>query len=105
MLITATEIKFRSPWAYVLFLLQVASVKRQLVAAPGLVRFAFSWNRTLTAWETGAQMRRFRDSGEHLEAMRATKRIGWAKSVSWEATTFPSWQEADRRLNEVHFKQ
>lgn len=104
MLITATELKFRSPWAYVLFLIQVASVKRQLTAAPGLIRVALTWNRTLTAWENEAHMRQFRNSGEHLEAMRATKGIGWAKSVSWDADAFPPWEEAKRRLRDVPFR-
>ena len=104
MLITATEIKFRSPWAYVRFLIQVSSVKRQLVVAPGLLQSAFGWNRTLTAWESSEHMRRFRNSGEHLEAMRVTNKIGWAKSVSWEAAAVPSWQEAERRLNAIPYK-
>lgn len=49
-------------------------------------------------------MRQFRNSGEHLEAMRATKGIGWAKSVSWDADAFPPWEEAKRRLRDVPFR-
>jgi hypothetical protein len=105
MFITATEIRFRSPWAYLRFLVRVAAVKRQVTAAPGLLRFSFTWNRTLSAWESPAPRRRFRNSGEHLEAMRATPGIGWAKSVSWEGDDFPSWREAARRLRDTPYPQ
>lgn len=103
MIVTATELEFRSPWAYALFLVRVGAVKRQLSAAPGLLRFALGWNRTITAWEDAERMRAFRNSGAHLEVMRETARIGRAKSATWETDAFPTWRDARRRLDAVAF--
>ncbi|MDX6769617.1 MAG: hypothetical protein SF051_08805 [Elusimicrobiota bacterium] len=104
MIVTATEIRFKSPWAYLVFLAHTMAVKRQMAAAPGLLRFELRWNRTLTAWGSEAHMRAFRNGGAHLEAMKATGRIGAAKSATWEADAFPTWAEAVRRLDAVAFR-
>ena len=102
--ITATQIKIKSITAYFSFFLRVAEIRKQLASAEGVVFVKFSGLRTLSGWESEADMKAFRNSGAHLEAMKNIKNIGNAKSVSWQADAEPEWHEAKTKLNSIQFK-
>ena len=58
----------------------------------------FNGLRTLTGWQSLEAMKVFRNSGHHLDAMRNVKKIGKAKSITWEAQSEPDWHEAREKL-------
>lgn len=103
MLITATQIKITGIAGYLRFIPLVWNIRKQLSAAEGLVFVKLQGLRTLSGWEDAEAMRVFRDNGYHLEAMKNLSRIGKAKSVSWEAEDEPGWDEANAKLDAMHF--
>jgi hypothetical protein len=103
MTVTATQIKIEGFCAFFRFLASVRSVRNQLRGSSGLVFVKFRGTRTLTGWENLAAMHAFRNSGAHPDAMRNLKEIGNAKSVTWEASDEPGWEEAIRRLDHIAF--
>lgn len=102
--ITATQIKIKGISAFFRFFTRVAKIRKQLASAEGVIFVKFSGLRTLTGWESEADMKAFRNSGAHLEAMKNIKNIGKAKSVSWQADAEPEWHEAKTKLNSIQFK-
>jgi len=56
-----------------------------------------------TGWETQEAMKKFRNNGHHLNAMKSLKNIGKAKSITWETESEPSWDEAIKKLNNVSY--
>jgi len=104
--ISVTRLRIRS-FRYLLpFLWNILWTTRQTVRSPGflggrLLRDAHLTFWTLTAWEAGAAMRRYRDSGEHRRVMpRLAEWCDEASVVHWtqESSDLPSWQEAHRRM-------
>lgn len=103
MVITATQIKIKSIAGLFRFFPRVREIKKQLASSNGIVFFKFKGSRTLTAWESHEDMKAFRNSGPHLEAMKNTRRIGKAKSITWDAHEEPGWEEAIKKLKDVPF--
>ena len=102
--ITATQIKIKGISAFFRFFTRVAKIRKQLASAEGVIFVKFSGLRTLTGWESEADMKAFRNSGAHLEAMKNIKNIGKAKSISWQADAEPEWHEAKTKLDSIQFK-
>ncbi|MDI1362270.1 hypothetical protein [Methylotenera sp.] len=103
MIVTATQIKFNSILSLFYFLPMVKKLIKQLNEADGLIFYKLRGVYTLTGWKDHEAMRQFRNNGAHLDAMKNIKKIGLAKSVTWETKEEPSWDEAKKRLIEVKF--
>ena len=103
MIVTATQIKIKSIIGFFYFIPIVKNVKIQLTNADGLVFQKLKGFRTLTGWENKEAMKAFRNNGHHLDAMKNLKKVGKAKSITWEAHTEPHWQEAIEKLRGVQF--
>ena len=101
MILSATQIKVEGVLGLIRFFLASRSVLGQLRSAEGLVFAKVRGFRTLSGWESPKAMTTFRDSGQHLTAMKLTRRIGRVKSTHWESPTEPTWGEATRRLEAV----
>ena len=101
--ITATQIKIKSISAFIHFFFGVTAIRKQLASAEGAIFVKFSGLRTLTGWRSKNDMKAFRNSGAHLEAMKNIKNIGIAKSISWQADEEPEWPEAKSKLDNVQF--
>lgn len=94
MIASSTQIRPTSFKGRILLLFHIVRVRRQLASARGLLKMDFhpGW-RTLTVWETAEDMKAFRNNGAHLDAMRATAKIGSARTVTWEVDRPPTWPE------------
>jgi heme-degrading monooxygenase HmoA len=56
---------------------------------------------TLTAWESRELMLKYRNSGDHLEAMKMTKQMtNNAQAAGWEGDAVPSWKDAMKELEQ-----
>ena len=99
MLATATQINIEGVRGLFHFVVHLYRVKKQLDVIPGLVSHSFHPRfRTLSVWQNAEVMNAFRNSGAHLAAMKATRKMGRAKVVTWETAEIPSWREAHKRL-------
>jgi len=99
MLATATQIKIEGPMGLFHFVVHLYRVKKQMDVSPGLVSYSFHPRfQTLSVWENAEVMKAFRNSGAHLAAMKATRKMGRAKVVTWETVELPTWDEAHKRL-------
>lgn len=98
MVVTATQIQLKGIGGYIRFFLSIRKISNQMKLADGLIFVKTKGFRTLTGWEDYVSMKKFRNSGPHLEAMKNIKKIGVGKSVTWEANSEPPWQEAEARL-------
>ena len=103
MIVTATQIKITSVMGLIRFIPTVSRVTKQLNDAEGIVFIQLKGFTTITGWQTKEHMKAFSQSGAHLEAMKNTKKIGLAKSITWETDIRPSLKEAKQRLKQVSF--
>lgn len=104
--ISVTRLRIRS-FRYLLpFYWNILLTRRQAARTAGflggkLTRDANRTFWTLTAWEAGAAMRGYRNSGEHRRIMpRLAEWCDEASVVHWtqETNELPDWQEAHRRM-------
>ncbi|TAL40524.1 MAG: DUF3291 domain-containing protein [Chitinophagaceae bacterium] len=59
---------------------------------------------TLTVWKTIDDMKNFRNTGPHKEAMRNVKRLtSRYKTFNWETESVPGWEEATEQLIKIEF--
>jgi len=100
MIASTTQIQVIGILGLFRMLVYIIRVRRQLARSPGLIKFDFhpGW-QTLTIWENEAAMKNFRNTGAHLEAMKNTRKIGRARTVTWEVTHIPAWPEVIEKLN------
>ena len=103
MLVTATQIKIKSIIGFFHFIPIVKKIWIQLTNADGLVFQKIKGFRTLTGWETKEAMKAFRNNGHHLDGMKNVKKVGKAKSITWETHPEPHWSEANEKLRGVQF--
>lgn len=103
MIVSATQLKVTSLFGLLRFIPVAKNTRLQLDQVEGLVFAKVKGFYTLTGWENREAMKSFRNSGHHLEAMKTLKRIGKAKSVTWETDSEPDWKEAKARLRGVEF--
>ena len=58
---------------------------------------------TLSAWQSHDQMKAFRNSGAHLQAMKDLNQVATdARSCTFECDTFPTWDEALKQTGWDH---
>jgi hypothetical protein len=103
MIVTATQIKFTHIFSFFHFLPFAFKISKQLNHIDGIVFFKLKGLKTITGWTNREAMLQFRNNGVHLDAMKNAKKIGLAKSVTWQTDTEPSWDEAKKRLIQVEF--
>ena len=103
MIVTATQIQLKGLVGFLRFFIHVRKVRAQLDQADGLRFVRTRGLRTLTGWESRDAMKAFRNSGHHLDAMRNIRRVGRARSITWETETEPDWNEALEKLRAVRF--
>lgn len=104
--ISVTRLRVRSLRYLVQFVWQALKTARQAERTQDflggrLARDAKNAFWTVTAWETEAAMKVYRDSGAHKSVM--PKLLDWrdeAAVVHWQQDTsnLPDWQEAHRRM-------
>jgi quinol monooxygenase YgiN len=110
MIIVATELHVRSFWHFFEFAMTSARSMKQAKKSTGCVYAAVSnkgWKigYTLTVWKNKEQMLEFRNTGAHKEAMSKIRKLSHQyKTLQWESTEQPGWQEARTRLAETAFK-
>jgi hypothetical protein len=103
MIVTATQIKFNSIFSLFYFFPMVRKIIKQLDEVDGLLFYKLRGLYTLTGWKDNESMKQFRNNDAHLDAMKNIKKIGLAKSVTWETKEEPSWDDAKKRLMGVKF--
>jgi len=103
MIVTATEIKIKNILGLLRFIVNVKRIQAQLRNTDGLVFIKYKGFRTLTGWENLESMKKFRHTGHHLNAMKNLRKIGRAKSFTWETQSEPKWDEALEKLSKVNF--
>jgi hypothetical protein len=94
--VSVTRLRVRSIWFLLPFTLATRHSRNQLVSAPGFIEgrltiefpFAF-W--TMTIWQSQEDMRRFRNTPPHLEAMRRLPH--WCDEAS-----YVHWQQRDTQV-------
>lgn len=101
MIVTATQIEIKSIAGFLRFFPHVVKIRKQLGKCEGLVFIKFNGLRTLTGWQSPEAMKAFRNSGHHLDAMKNVRRIGKAKSITWEAQSEPDWHAAREKLASI----
>ena len=99
MIITVTEIKIKGVFGFLGFIINLGRIKVQLRNTDGLVFQKYKGLRTLAGWESEEAMKVFRNNGQHLNAMKNIKSIGW------EGQLEPSWSDAMKKLHSVNFKR
>ncbi|PLT27917.1 hypothetical protein [Peribacillus deserti] len=73
--------------------------------APGLLHSSLDkegWHTywTLTLWENKDDMKMYRNKGNHLKAMKISRKIASElESLNWEGDHHPSWSECKERLH------
>lgn len=104
MIVSATQIKLNGIVGFFRFVFSLRRIQKQLNQTGGVIFVKFKGPRTLTGWDSREAMQGFRNSGQHLEAMRDMAKMGQTKSVSWETDVEPEWSEAIERLDAKDFR-
>ena len=100
MFASTTKYTLKNIPAFLMFSLLSLKSIAQANTAKGLVTIKIRIRdfRTITVWETKADMISFRNSGFHQQAMIASTKLGSNQSYSWETERIPTWQEAIAEL-------
>jgi hypothetical protein len=104
--ISATRLRLRSPIYLFPFLWHTYASGKQLIKSNSFIKGKTLVDRnltfwTLTAWETEAAMRAYRNNDAHKKAMPKLQR--WCNEASvanWQQATeeLPNWLEVHRRM-------
>lgn len=102
--VSITGLRIRG-WLSVLpFWKHAVRSKMQADRAPGLlfaqVKRIDGVEHTLTAWESRDAMKAYVSSGPHLQAMKAFRKIATGKTLGFETSRLPSWEEARKLWEE-----
>ncbi|MRG87183.1 DUF3291 domain-containing protein [Salinibacillus xinjiangensis] len=58
---------------------------------------------TLTVWESKDDMKKYRNNGNHLKAMKISRNIAdELQYINWEGDQNPSWKECMERLHKKY---
>ncbi|KIL35066.1 hypothetical protein SD71_15530 [Cohnella kolymensis] len=105
MFISVTRLRLKGKRMLPKFFLHTMKSIRQAKNANGLIHSSFykeDWTTfwTLTVWENKECMTEFRNRGNHLEAMRISRKIADdLEKINWESDRIPSWSESKERLH------
>jgi hypothetical protein len=107
--ISVTRLQLRSFLFLPPFLVATMQSRRHARESPGFIEgaMAFEWPRafwTLTVWQDGDAMRRFRNTGAHQRAM--PRLLDWCNEASYthwdvEGEKVPAVEEAYERLRDT----
>jgi hypothetical protein len=104
MFISVTRLKVKGVWRLGTFFMMTVPSFKQAQQAPGNLlaqthTLGLLTYGTLTAWESEAAMRAYRNSGAHLEAMKRSRSFTTLlQSTHFEATEAPTWPDALARM-------
>jgi hypothetical protein len=103
MIITVTSIKLRKLWYFFILSYFGLKIQRQTKINQGFIKMKNTgfgyWHYTLSAWESEQDMKNFARSGEHLEAMKNSKKLSTEIRVyTFQGEEFPAWKEAKKLL-------
>lgn len=105
MFISVTRLHLKGKRKLPAFIWHSVNSIRQSRKAEGLLYFSTDkegWDTywTLTVWENKTSMKEYRNKGNHLKAMKVSRKIAdELESINWEADSKPSWAECKRRLH------
>ena len=95
--VSITGLKVKSLWRYVLFFFHAVPSKIQADRAPGILQVGIrrinGIEHTLTVWESRHHMQKYVWSGAHQKAVGAFRRIATGKTIGYESSTVPTWDE------------
>ena len=100
MIASTTKYTLKSILAFLMFaLLSFGSIVRAKKSR-GLITIKIRLRdlRTLTVWNSKAEMKAFRNSGIHQKAMTDSPKLGKNQSYTWETNSIPTWQEAISKM-------
>lgn len=104
MKVTITSLHLRRPWHFFPLSLYAMRILKQLKATnckEVKTRGVGSIHYTLTLWDSDQELKQFARSGEHLEAMKKSRKISREIRIhTYDADALPSWAEAKRLLVE-----
>jgi hypothetical protein len=96
--VSITGLKVKNIFASFIFWRHAIPSKAQAESATGLVLLDLkrvgSYHFTLTVWENTEAMIAYRNSGAHLAAMKAFRKIATGKIYGYETKSIPTWEEA-----------
>jgi len=102
--ISITGLKVRSFWRYLMFFRHAIPCKTQALRSPGILHVAIKRingiEHTLTIWESRRHMQNFVWSGAHKHAVAAFRKIATGKTIGYEGTSVPTWDEVHSIWNE-----
>jgi hypothetical protein len=98
--ISITGLKVKGLWRYLLFFRHAIPSKIQADRSPGILQVAIKRvngiEHTLTIWENRRHMQKYVWSGAHKRAVAAFRKIATGKTIGYEGTSVPSWDEVHR---------
>jgi heme-degrading monooxygenase HmoA len=96
--VSITGLKVKNIFASFMFWRHAIPSKAQADRSTGLVSLdvkrAGSYHFTLTVWKNREAMIAYRNSGAHLAAMTAFRKIATGKIYGYETRSIPTWDEA-----------
>lgn len=108
MFISVTRLHLRGKRMLPLFFLHTYKSNQQLKKAEGLLHSSVRnddlmtyW--TLTVWENEESMKKYRNNGNHLKAMKISRKIAdELEKINWinEDDKIPNWKECKERLHQ-----
>jgi len=102
--VSITGLKVKNIIASFIFWRHAIPSKAQAEKSTGLVlldvKRVGSYHFTLTVWENREAMIAYRNSGAHLVAMTAFRKIATGKIHGYETKSIPTWEEALGLWNE-----
>jgi hypothetical protein len=105
MFISVTRLHLKGKRMLPKFFLYTMKSIRQVKKANGLMHSSVNnegWSTfwTLTVWENKECMKAYRDNGNHLQAMRISRKIAQElEKINWESDRIPRWSECKERLH------
>ena len=102
---TITQLKLKSPFHFFFLSSYAWKIIKQLNGSPHLkFKKKGVWlnHYTMTLWKNEEDLKKFAQSGAHLDAMKKSKRIAREiKTLTIETEKLPDWKSAKTMLREI----
>jgi hypothetical protein len=102
--VSITGLKVKNIFSSFIFWRHAIPSKTQAEKSNGLVLLELkrvgSYHFTITVWKNREAMIAYRNSGAHLAAMTAFRKIATGKIYGYETRSIPTWEEALRLWDE-----